>query len=817
MKFYILSILSILLSVGLSTADEITTTISGQVINEETGEGLPGVHVIVDELKKGAVTDGNGNFIIRSIPLGNHTITVKMIGYATYTEEVELQEVGLELELKLKEEIYVLKGAQVQANSITGGMTKVSDLTGSAHYISPKELDKFSYNDIHRVLRNIPGVNIQDEEGFGLRPNIGFRGTGVERSSKITLMEDGILMAPAPYVAPAAYYFPTTGRMQGIEVRKGSSQIKYGPYTTGGALNLMSTSIPNELFGRVNLFGGSFGQRGVHAFVGDATERFGFLGETYQSASDGFKELDNGDNTGFKTEDYLVKFRYNTSEKAKVYQSLTFKAGKYIETSNETYLGLTDEDFKENPFRRYSASQEDLMKTDQSQLILTHYIQPSDNIRVSTSIYRTDFARNWYKLDKVKTVDSLGYTGIADILEDPLTYSAEYLILTGETSQLDDALSVKANNRSYYAQGIQSVAQWDFHGGKTDHLLDFGFRYHQDQIDRFQWVDKYRMEDGVMKLTEAGTPGTESNRIEDASALALYTQYTFKTNRLKLIPGLRYENILISRKDFGKNDPERTGVNLSTRSNRVDVWIPGIGMEYVINPRLKLISGVHKGFSPPGSKEGTNPEESVNYELGFRHENKTLRTGIIAFVNDYKNLLGVDLAAGGGTGSGDLFNGGTAMVQGIEVDFYFGPRISESLILPIQLSYTFTNAYFTNSFESEFDAWGSVQEGDKLPYIAPHQLVLNAGLEHSRFNFNLSSKYTDTMRTVAGQGSIPFNESTDSSFILDASFQYNFSWKISAFTSVYNLTNVEYIVSRRPAGVRPGLPRSFTLGVKANF
>lgn len=808
---------TLLISITVFADNELTTTISGRVVNDETGEGLPGVHVIVDALKIGAVTDGSGSFTIRDIPRGKHAVTIKMVGYTTITKELELSESGLTFEFKLKEELYMLKGALVEANSITGGMTKVSDLTGSAHYISPKELEKFSYNDIHRILRNIPGVNVQDEEGFGLRPNIGFRGTGVERSSKITLMEDGILMAPAPYVAPAAYYFPTTGRMQGIEVRKGSSQIKYGPYTTGGALNLMSTAIPNDFFGRVNLFAGSYGQRGVHAFVGDAGERFGFLGETYQSASNGFKELDNGGNTGFRTEDYLFKLRYNTSEKAKVFQSLTFKAGKYIETSNETYLGLTDEDYQVNPFRRYAASQEDLMKTDQSQFILSHFIKPIENLSISTSLYRTDFARNWYKLDKVKATDSIGYIGIAAVLENPADYQSEYRILTGATSQLDDALRLKANNRSYYAQGIQSQAQLNLPGANIDQLIEFGFRYHQDQIDRFQWVDAYRMDDGQMKLTQSGTPGTESNRIETANALALYSQYTFTTNRLKLIPGLRYENISIDRQDFGKNDPERTGIDLSTRSNTVDVWIPGIGMEYKLNSSMKLISGIHKGFSPPGSKEGTNPEESVNYELGLRHENKTLRGGVIAYLNDYQNLLGVDLAAGGGTGSGNLFNGGTAMVTGVEVDLFYGPRITEKLILPLQMSYTYTDAYFTNSFESGFEAWGSVEEGDKLPYIAPHQLVLNAGLEHPKFLFNLSSKFTDAMRTFASQGPVADNARTDASFILDASFQYNFSWQFSAFASAYNLTNANYIVSRRPAGVRPGLPRTFTIGVKANF
>src|SRR6187399_302869 len=122
--------------------------------------------------------------------------------------------------------------------------TRVARTPGSAQVIKQGQLERFEYDDPHAVLTQVPGVYVRQEDGVGLRPNIGIRGGNPDRSKKLTLMEDGVLFGPAPYSAPAAYYFPLITRMVGVKVIKGPSAIAFGPQTVGGAIDFITRSIP---------------------------------------------------------------------------------------------------------------------------------------------------------------------------------------------------------------------------------------------------------------------------------------------------------------------------------------------------------------------------------------------------------------------------------------------------------------------------------------------------------------------------------------------------------------------------------------------
>ncbi|MCP4300165.1 MAG: TonB-dependent receptor, partial [Gammaproteobacteria bacterium] len=356
------------------------------------------------------------------------------------------------------------------------------------------------------------------------RPNIGIRGSGLDRSARIALLEDGILIAPAPYAAPSAYYFPTQRRMTALEVLKGPAAVVIGPRTTGGAINMISTPIPEITSGQIDLRWGDHNTRDAHLNFGARGERISWLLETVQSASDGFKHIEGpvGGDTGYDLKDYVVKVQLDSDPASAVYQSLRFKAGYTDQTSDETYLGLTDDDFAVDPNMRYAASAGDNFVSEHEQYQMSYVIDPGNSWRAKVTAYRNDFARNWYKLQGVNG------TSISSVLDDPITNLAEFAYLTGDTSP-DDAITKRANNRTYYSQGIQAQLEWDFGFGDTEVALTTGLRIHDDEEDRFQHENAYRMEDGTLTVTTAGAPGSTTNRVSNADVRSLFVDTQIRT------------------------------------------------------------------------------------------------------------------------------------------------------------------------------------------------------------------------------------------------------------------------------------------------
>ena len=698
---------------------------------------------------------------------------------------------------------------QIEIISIIGQAQQLKQETGSAYVLNKELLEQFEFDDIHRVLQSVPGVYIREEDGYGLRPNIGIRGATTERSSKITIMEDGVLIAPAPYAAPAAYYFPNSARMTGIEVLKGPSAISYGPNTIGGAINMHSRAIDDDNKGNVELAYGTDNYQKAHAYYNYSKDNLGMLIEGIRLSSDGFKELDNGADTGFVKNELLFKLNYELNDDG-IYQLWQFKAGYGDEESNETYLGLWEGDFKTKPNRRYTASQNDLMEWEHTQFQLSHYIEFNDELSIHTQAYRRDFDRDWGKLNRFNTNRS-----IQTVLQSPDTglNKIYYDVLTGaRDSQIgSDSLMFGHNDRQYYSQGIQSKLRWQSNHFGSESELEVGIRFHQDQVKRNHYENPYLMQQSQLVATNGDTVTSITNK-DTVDAIATHVNYKLAFEQLTLTGGLRIENIDGKHKD---------SLNPANNASNSDTLVsPGLGAFYRLNDEFGVLAGVNKGFVPngPGQRDDIDAEESWNYEFGFRYGDGITQGEIVGFFTDYSNLKGnCTFSSGCLTNVDQEFNGGAVHVKGLEASYSSQWLLNDSIAIPLSVNYTYTQSEFQSDFLSQFVQWGDVSKGDALPYMPKNQWSIETGLQGDTWKVALVAKHVDKMQEAAGARTELSAQWTDSINQIDVSAYKQLNDDLRLYAKVDNLTDQQKIVSRRPFGARAGKPRMFTVGVKVDF
>ncbi len=680
---------------------------------------------------------------------------------------------------------------------VIGSKEKAFYTPGSAHFVDEKELETFNYQDVSRILDKVPGVYIQEEDGLGLRPNIGLRGAHPHRSKKVTLMEDGVLVAPAPYAQPAAYYFPSTSKITSMEVYKGPSSVQYGPNSVGGAINMVTR--PLKKGNMVEVTGGQYNQ--VHAYSSSKN----WLVEGIHKEGNLIKELDNGDEFEFYQNDLTLK--YQTSIGA---QNFSIKTSFSNESSDETYLGTSINDYNNDPYTRYRASQDDQMSWHRYAGRIDHQTKILSNLKIQNTLYHHYFKRNWEKFNNLNF--NQDFKTPLNSGDDPDNLVA---LLKGQRDSegRSEFFKIGANDRSYFSQGVQSKLTLEADTGNVGHNIDLGIRYHRDQVKRNHSEKLAAMINGEL-VYEDNTYITTNKTKDTSSALAIFLQNEMMVGNFSAKVGFRAERVEHER-DFRDNTVLLT--------NNESVFVPGLGLNYSLTNDLVVLAGVNKGVTlvGPGQAEDITPEEAINYELGFRLKSPFYLESV-AFYSDYKNLKGTcSFSTGCDENNLDReFNGGRAEVYGLETSASYQFN-SGKWRFPLKLSHTFTVARFKTELINSNPEWGptsgdqrTIRVNDPMPYIPQNQVNLGLGLGFMKFAFDLNILWKGQM---ADQAVAEDRQLVPSYGIVDSAFSYRYTSKGKFFLRVNNVLDNTYLVSYRPFGARPGSPRTMVVGVNQRF
>lgn len=170
--------------------------VSGQVISEEDGMGMPGVTVMVKGTATGTTTDLEGNYAIE-VPSAESVLVFSSIGFVTQEVPVNGRttlNISLEPDLKQLEEVVV----------VGYGIQKKTDLTGAVANIGGEEIaERGTVNPLQAVQGQVAGVDISTGSGrAGAGFEIQIRGQNSLAGGEPLFVVDGVIVDGIDFINP---------------------------------------------------------------------------------------------------------------------------------------------------------------------------------------------------------------------------------------------------------------------------------------------------------------------------------------------------------------------------------------------------------------------------------------------------------------------------------------------------------------------------------------------------------------------------------------------------------------------------------------
>lgn len=212
--------------------------VTGMVIDDSSGEPLPGATVFIEELQKGNIADKYGQFSFSNIPLGTYTLTMKFMGYHAQARKVTVgKENAGKIIIRLEAEFQSLDEVVVTGKSEA---RRIREWAMPVTVISMKQLQG-TVSDVQEILAKAVGVTIRSSGGVGSSSRLSVRGLEGKRVG--FFIDETSISDQTDYVDLNDIPIDMIDR---IEIYKGIVPARLGGSSMGGAVNIVTKEYPDH-------------------------------------------------------------------------------------------------------------------------------------------------------------------------------------------------------------------------------------------------------------------------------------------------------------------------------------------------------------------------------------------------------------------------------------------------------------------------------------------------------------------------------------------------------------------------------------------
>ncbi|MDC1162022.1 TonB-dependent receptor [Tenacibaculum sp.] len=745
------------------TANAQTFILSGKVV-DGTNTPLVGATVVAKQLKKGSLTDFEGNFKL-NLPKGNHSIHISYEGFKTKIQEIIVNNDQNILFTLGNSDDNLLDEVLVSAVRVK------ADAPVTHSNLSKKEIAKRNLGqDIPILMNYLPSVVTTSDAGTG----VGYTGIRVRGSdaTRVNVTINGIPYNDSESQGTFWVNMPDfASSAQNIQLQRGVGTSTNGSGAFGASLNVLTDTDSDQAFGEISTSFGSFNTQKytVKAGTGKLNDHVKFTGRISRIKSDGYI-----DRASSNLKSYFLQGSYvddNTLIKGLVFggHEITYQSWNGVDAAtletNRTF-NSAGAIWGTNGVSRYYDNEVDNYKQDHAQL---HWNQKYNNNLSSNIALHYTFGRGFYEQYKQAAKFS--------------DYNLTPITIGNQTTSSTDLIRRKWLKNDFY--GITYNINY-----KTDNWdILFGGAWNQYKGDHF----------GEIIWARNASNSEIRNRYYDnygnKEDFNLFWKTTYKlSDEISLFADLQNRNVSY----------KANGVQPNLVNDSFNFFNPKAGLNIKFNTKNSIYFSYARAQREPNRTDYENgnpkPEKLDDYELGWRLKSENIKLNTNIYYMEYTDQLALTGAIDN-VGSPIRANFGESYRLGLEIDAAI--KITDKL--SVSPNITLSKNQNINLIEVNGNTINFL--GDKSISYSP-EIIFSNSINFTpieNLNISLLSKYVGSQFMTNNELS---QSKLDSYFVNDLSFGYTISTKsifktITLTGLVNNIFDKKYISNGYMWGTTP--------------